>query len=455
MRDRIRIASRTAFTVFSLIAVSQCVQAQVAPETSRLPTLQRLDRAYLKRLHEEVGELALKRTAVSLRTGFSDYRCVIHAHSYLSHDSRGTIDEIVSAAKLAHIDAIFMTNHPKKDEDVVTAGQTASIDGILFASGAEANGFLAFPGDGKLPPLNVTEQAFVDSIRASGGQVFIAHPEEHTDWSLKSLTGTEIYNTHADFEDETELIAALRPKDSKGYARLLQLLDGFRDYPQESFSALFDAPTANLRRYDALCTEHVYAATAGNDSHQNTGFVLRGAADGKIDVEDALGEKIGVLDTLKSPLLVTLFGKPEPGKEMMRRILDPYPVSFHYVSTHVLARVKTLPALQSALSAGRAYVAFDWIADPTGTAFIATAGSKRWNIGDALTIRPGLEIKAEVPMPATLKLICNGVCVATTIGRTLSAPVTQQGVYRLEVSVPLGVEQRPWIYTGAILVGAR
>src|SRR5207244_1369655 len=106
------------------------------------------------------------------------------------------------------------------------------------------------------------------------------------------LTGTEIYNTHADLKDEADLLKALQPHDSKGYLQLLRLLNVMKEYPQEAFGALFDAPIANLARYDALCKDRVYAATAGNDSHQNTGFILRGLEDGKISVDDPLGKQM-------------------------------------------------------------------------------------------------------------------------------------------------------------------
>jgi hypothetical protein len=430
------------------------VSTGAAAQTNRIPTLKRLEPEYLKRVREEAAAFAKARQPVALKTGFGDYRCVIHAHSHLSHDSRGTIAEIAAAAKAVGVDAVFLSNHPKPDLDVVAAGQTTPVDGVLFVAGAETNGFAAYPGDGKLPPTNVGEQAFVDSIVMTGGLVFFAHPEEHADWTIRGLTGTEIYNTHADVEDEKELLAALQPRDSKGYLQLLKLLNTFKDYPQEAFAALFDAPTGNLARFDALCKTRPYAATAGNDSHQNTGFVLKGTDDDKIAVEDPLGERLGTLDPARNPLLVTLFGKPEPGREMMRRLLDPYPVSFHYVSTHVLARERTVPSLEAGLKAARTYVAFDWMADPTGTVFIAEAGGRRWTIGDTVALSSGLTIRAEVPVAATLRLMRDGTEVARAEGRTLRFPVDAAGVYRIEVSLPLAGENRPWIYTGVILVTA-
>ena len=37
---------------------------------------------------------------------------------------------------------------------------------------------------------------------STGGLVFLSHVEERMDWEIKGMTGTEIYNTHADFSEE-------------------------------------------------------------------------------------------------------------------------------------------------------------------------------------------------------------------------------------------------------------
>ena len=41
-----------------------------------------------------------------------DYRGIIHCHSKYSHDSQGTYEEILAAAKAAKVDFICMTDHP-------------------------------------------------------------------------------------------------------------------------------------------------------------------------------------------------------------------------------------------------------------------------------------------------------------------------------------------------------
>ena len=251
-----------------------------SPPVERIPTLTRLQKANLARLHADVAALAAHRQPVALQTGFKDWRCILHCHSYLSHDSRGKIEDIAAAAKEDGITAIFMSDHPQK-LDVVAAGKHGIVDGVLFVPGSEANGFLVYPGEDRLPRLDVGDQALIDSVRATGGMIFVAHPEEHTDWSLRGLTGMEIYNTHADLNDETELLHALQPKDMVGYARLLQMFNAIKDYPREVFACIFDRPAGNLAHYDTLSRDRIVTAIAANDSHQNTGFVVYGTEDGK------------------------------------------------------------------------------------------------------------------------------------------------------------------------------
>jgi hypothetical protein len=45
-----------------------------------------------------------------------EFRGIIHCHSLFSHDSKGTYEEILAAAKAAKIDFICMTDHPPKDD---------------------------------------------------------------------------------------------------------------------------------------------------------------------------------------------------------------------------------------------------------------------------------------------------------------------------------------------------
>ena len=71
---------------------------------------------------KEVAELTKLRKEPANQTNLNTYRGVMHVHSYLSHDSRGTLDDIIPAAKKDGIDFIFLTDHPHGDIDSLPKG---------------------------------------------------------------------------------------------------------------------------------------------------------------------------------------------------------------------------------------------------------------------------------------------------------------------------------------------
>ena len=96
------------------------------------------------------------------------------------------------------------------------------------------------------------------------------------DWDIKGLTGSEIYNTHADFKDEPNFIgrAALAPGDDRAGRAVKQ-------YPQEVFGALLDYPADYLKRWDQLCQKSRLTGVSANDSHHNQAFRAKLLDDGK------------------------------------------------------------------------------------------------------------------------------------------------------------------------------
>jgi hypothetical protein len=418
----------------------------------------RLQRTHLEKAHADVAALKTQRQDVTLKTGYHDLRCIIHAHSYLSHDSRGKIEEIAAACKQDAIDAIFISDHPQA-KDVVTYGKHGMVDGVLFVPGTEANShdnemtsFAAYPGENHLPDLDVPDQKLVDEILASKGMIFVVHPEGRKDWSLRGLTGMELYNTHANLMSQSALLKTLQPHDFMGYAQLLQLFNVLQDYPREVFAAIQARHQPNFDHYDALCKDRVVAATAGNDSHQNVGVVIYGTEDGKYRIADSLDKTLAVMSPESAGFLKKIAGDPVPGKELYRRQLDPYYVSLGYVSTHVLAADRTEAAIRAALDHGRSYVGFDWMCDPTGTAFVLRTGKRMATIGDSVPASRSMTLRAETPLACSMRLLKDGQEIAHQQGRSIEAKITEPGLYRMEASLLVDGEQRDWIYTGAIRV---
>ncbi len=153
-------------------------------------------------MHEAIESLKSQRREVSLSSGYDDVRTLLHVHSAFSHDSRGTIEEIVAAAKEAGARVIMFTEHPANHYDYVNDGHRGLKQGVLLIPGAETDGFLAYPRHSIQDQKTDTPQDFADLVRATEGLIFVCHLEERMDWDIADVTGTEIYNTHADFKDE-------------------------------------------------------------------------------------------------------------------------------------------------------------------------------------------------------------------------------------------------------------
>src|SRR5262245_28831987 len=76
---------------------------------------------------------------------YTEYRANLHVHSHLSHDSRGTIADIVAAAKAVGTQILMFTEHPASNYDFYKHGHRGLKDGMLLIPGAEMKGFLVYP----------------------------------------------------------------------------------------------------------------------------------------------------------------------------------------------------------------------------------------------------------------------------------------------------------------------
>lgn len=409
--------------------------------------LERLTLERLKATHAAVALLQARRQPVQLASGYQDVRAAIHVHSHWSHDSRAPIEEVVAGAKAAGVKVILFTEHPAPHYEYFTQGHRGTNDGVLLIPGAETGGFLAFPQRSIQQEKTATPQEFAVLVRRSDGLVFLSHLEERMDWEIAGLTGTEIYNTHADVKDERRLLAALR--SPLGFVQLAPL---FRAYPQEAFAALQDYPADYLRRFDELCQKAHLTGVAANDAHHNTGIVLTLKEGGRLQIDDLLGKKQGELSVTKVPLLLPLVLGKKPGETIFRHDLDPYERSLRHVSTHLLLPTVDEPAVRAGLKAGRAYVAFDWMADPSGFVFQAVSAEGCWPMGSELAFRPGLRLQAEAPLAGSIRLCKDGKVLTEVQERTFAWEVRAPGVYRLEVWLQVADERRPWILANPIFV---
>lgn len=428
-----------AWAVGVACSSTETARAQSTLEAIRLPRL--------AAVHAAREDLDARRRDVDSDQTLTDYRACIHVHSYHSHDSNGSLEEIRGAAKEAGVDVILFTEHPADSYDFIRDGHRGLTDGVLFVPGAETNGFLAFPLESVAYRGVETPQAFADSVRATEGQVFLCHLEERMDWEIANLTGSEIYNTHADVKDEAELLAAV-----SNPVKLILMKPAMEKYPQEFFASLLDYPADYLERYDRMCQERPHTGVAANDAHHNQGMRAILTEEGKLRIEDLLGDKLAEVDPSSNPLIKGLIGEKQPGDEVLVVDLDPYARSFRHVSTHLLMPELTETAVREALVSGRTYVAFDWIADPTGFDFALRRADERWSLGAEVPYESGMQFTAAAPLDAFFRLIRDGREAATGRGREFAAEADGPGVYRLEAWLNVAGERKPWVLTSPIYV---
>ena len=415
--------------------------------SARADVMERMKMDRLAATHEAVEGFAAERKPVELQSGYQDFRAVLHAHSAFSHDSRSKIEEVVAGAKAAGVSAILFTEHPADHYDYFRDGHRGMNDGVLLVPGAETGGFLAYPTKSTQQEKTETPQQFADLVKRDDGMIFLCHLEERMDWQINGLTGSEIYNTHADVMSETKFLASL-----KSPFGLLGLMPALQKYPQEMFGAILDYPADYLKRYDELCQIAPHTGIAGDDSHHNQGVKAVLQEDGKVLIEDRLGKKVAELDPTKIALLKGLVANKKPGDTVLEVDMDPYERSFRHVSTHLLLPELNEMEVWSALRAGRAYVAFDWLCDPTGFVFQAKRGDERFPMGSQIVDPAGLKLETAAPLPGIVKLIRDGKVLREDRSSKFEFEVTEPGIYRIEYWLNVAGELRPWILSNPIYI---
>lgn len=242
-----------------------------------------------------------------------DFRGIIHCHSRYSHDSKGTYEEILAAARAAKVDFLCMTDHPPSADKglPLREGWTGVHDGVLFIQGAEYSDQILAIGL-REPITGKDRRETIQAIHQQGGLAIACHPELIDDWdAFAEADGMEIYNVHATLQRKV-----------KNKAFLLEVARMLKEDPEHSFQVLQELDPEILKRWDQFNRTRSFVGIAGNDAHQNVSF----------------------------------FGYQ----------LDPYPRAFKFVSTHVLAEELTQESILEALRAGRAYVAFDILSPASG-----------------------------------------------------------------------------------------
>ena len=416
-------------------------------------TIERLQPEHLRAVQADRTRLQKSRHQLKLIKGYKDFRAIMHVHAEDSAHTGGTRPELLAACKRTGIDIVMLTNHWRPPVDFINDSWRGMRDGVLFIPGTEYEGFLAYPTKSIIKrPYKGTEE-FTKLVKENGGDIFLSHIEERPDWSTAKLTGMEIYNHHADFKPEIEFLKWLQLTlaDPDGIEKFRQIV---KDFPQEVFGAQQDYLQNYIAKWDADSQLHHVTGVAANDCHHNQVITV------KVGAPDALeiwltGDKEPSfkISTKRAPRIPELTKGKSIGDTVAQFDLDPYDNSLRYVTTHILAKQQTENAVREALKKSHAYVAHDWLCDPTGFAFIAKNNARQIGMmGDEVKLTTGLTLQIAAPTSGKIKLFRNGKIVQEIVSDKLELAVKEAGIYRAEVWLELDREWRPWVYANPILV---
>lgn len=325
-----------------------------------------------------------------------EYKGVVHVHSFLGGHSSGTFSEIISAAQKNQLDFVIMTEHTEKDFDTAAMTLQGMHGGVLFVNGNESS---AENGDRLLKlPQDVS---------------IVAYPEEFKNWEAPGLNGVEVYNVYSNTRRANPLVA------------FFDVLWSHRAYPDLLFGLYFERPNESLKKWDQALTRNKLTATGGNDAHSNIGVSLRDSA----------------------------------GKTLAGIQLDPYETSFRLVRLHVITtdpKVLTQEQLLDAIKSGHCFIGFDLFGDSSGFKFEAKTPTKTAIQGDEIPVENDTRLVVDTPTASRIVLFKDGSVILNESGvKTKEIPVTERGVYRVEVYLPQIeriVGEKPWIISNPIYV---
>jgi len=132
----------------SAIVASVFLWSSISLE-ARADALAKLKPDKLEAVHQAIQSLRADWRSLPREGSYREYRVNLHVHSSLSHDSRGSIEEIVSAAKSCGTNILMFTEHPSDKHDYFKDGHHGMKEGVLLIPGAETGGFLIFPTPGR------------------------------------------------------------------------------------------------------------------------------------------------------------------------------------------------------------------------------------------------------------------------------------------------------------------
>ena len=433
-----------------LALLSSSLPAQTNAPVRKYSSVERMQTAHLQAAHADAVRLQQQRHTLPPLPGLHDYKAILHAHAEDSSHTGGTRPEMLADAKKAGVQAILLTDHYRPPRDFIRDSWRGLHEGVLFIPGSEMRGFLLYPISSIMDRMEEPRPAFVASVTASNGLIFLSHVEERLDHPMDGLTGMEIYNRHWDAKkDMAGLIAlALKLLDPN---KLAELQENLRLYPDEMLAAQVSYQDDYLNKWDAETQARRLTGVAANDCHHNMVMVVKMVDENTVRFGTTVDKEEDLRKATAGsyPGIRELTKGHQPGDTLVRVDFDPYYRSFRNVATHILAPDLTESAIRAALQKGHAFVCHDWMCDGTGFSFCLTPAAGAL-MGDEAKFSQGQQLVARFPVACHIRLLRNGKVIANLESDRLEQAVAGSGVYRVEGWLKLDDEERPWIYSNPI-----
>ena len=374
----------------------------------------------LGRLSSAIQTVNSERAPEPNQLGFSEYKGVLHVHSFLGGHSKGNFEEIIAAAKSNQLAFVVMTEHTSENFNTAEMTLKGMHAGVLFVNGnevstASSDRFLIVPWDESAKSGSRQSEESTAGPKARVPLSIVAYPQEFKSWTTSDYNGVEVYNVYTNAREINPVV---------------MFFDGlwsYRSYPDLLFANFYSRPATNLQRWDEAMAarNRPLVGVAGNDSHANVGISLQDSS----------------------------------GKTLLGLQLDPYERSFRLVRVHVLIskdRPLSSETLLQALHAGHCFIGFDLFGDTTGFSFTASNGTETRIQGDEIRVDKEVRLLVQTPVTSRVVLFKDGKLFEDRYGVLKEEfLVTEKGTYRVEVylpQLPQPVTNEPWIISNPIYV---
>lgn len=377
----------------------------------------------------------------------SEYTGVMHAHSFWSHDSRGSLKEILDGANQADLDFIFFADHAHAKQDTFPRSFHGIFDGVIFEAGTETSG--SYGGGMMVTPLregildlSVPADSLIRQAVSQGGLVTYVHSEKDHAWDNPDYQAMEIYNIHSDLLDEDGLLPFL----------LNHLVNGAQ-YRHWSYRELYDKQVDILANWDRINQTRKVTGVGSVDAHNNQNIRAHYLENGQVEW---VGPNAKALSIREPGLLEKiLLHEPDENGWAFKMELDTYFHSFNFVNNHVFSAGFSSREIKEHIEKGNTLIAFEGIAKGEGFQYFALNNQKELSgiLGDSVSVQDANQLKVLSPFPARYRLIRDGEVVFETKDEQYEfefSPESKKGKYRIEADLRLNKKWVNWIFTNPI-----